>query len=58
MKIFKTERDWSDLERADKTALFVGVLIWALLEVGCFMESKRFAQIKNNVVKSEIVRQR
>lgn len=56
-KGFKPERDWADLERADKTAIFVGVLIWALLEVGCFMESKRYAQIKN-AVKTELVRGR
>ena len=56
MKTFKTERDWSDLERADKTVIFVGVLIWALLTAGCLMESKRYANIKASVIKSEKTR--
>ena len=56
MKTFKTERDWSDLERADKTVIFIGVLIWALLTAGCLMESKRYVQMKANAVQSEKVR--
>lgn len=58
MKPYKSEREWSDLERADKVALFVGLLIWAMLAVTAYKQSARYSQIKNNAVKSEMVRTR
>lgn len=58
MKKFKAERDWKDLERADKIAIIVGVLIWAALETGVFVQSQKFAQLKQNVFKSEMVNHR
>ena len=58
MKIFKTERYWKDLERADKIALFVGVFIWVLLETGVCLNAKKCAQLKQNVFKTEMVKHR
>jgi hypothetical protein len=56
MKFFKNEREWKDLERSDKVAIFVGVLIWLLLETGVYLEGKRYAQLKQNVFNKEITR--
>ena len=58
MKFFKNEREWKDLERADKAAIFVGVLIWLLLETGVYLEGKRYAQLKQNVFKTEMLKNR
>jgi hypothetical protein len=58
MKVFKTERDWKDLERADKVAIFVGVFVWVILETGCVFQAKRHTQLQNNVIKSEMVKHR
>jgi hypothetical protein len=58
MKAFKTERDWKDLERADKVALFIGVLVWALLETGVYLDAKKHLKLKQNVFKTEMIKQR
>lgn len=59
MKVFKTERDWSDFERADKIAIIVGVLMWAALETGVFIQANgSFSQLKQNIAKTEMVKHR
>ncbi len=58
MKKFKTEREWSDLERADKVALFVGIFIGMILAGTCFAQSNRYNQLKSNIVKTEMVNHR
>ena len=58
MKPYKSEREWSDLERADKVVFFIGLLIWATLAGTALKQSVKYSQMKNNVVKSEMVRTR
>ena len=56
-KIFKNERDWKDLERADKIALCVGVLMWFVFETGCYYQVMQQHQNKNkgNIFKTLVI---
>ncbi len=58
MKVLKRETEWKDLERADKIVIFAGVLIWVALETGCFFLANKSAQMKQNVFKTEMIKQR
>lgn len=58
MKKFKSERDWQDLERADKVVIAVACLMWLAMSFGAFNQSQKFAQLKQNMVKSEMVKHR
>jgi hypothetical protein len=51
-------RGWKDLERPNKVAIIIGVFAWLLLETGVYMETRRWAQMKQNVFKTEMVKQR
>ena len=59
MAKFKNERDWSELERADKIALFVGLAMWLAIETGCFLGSmhsyQNNQQAKHNIFKTLVV---
>ncbi len=50
--------EWKDLERENKIAIIVGVLLWAVIEMGVYSEAKRYAQIQQNVAKTEMVKGR
>lgn len=56
MKNFKTERDWADLDKPSKIVIAVAVAAWLMLSYGLTQNYNN--QIKNNVVKSEMVRSR
>lgn len=58
MKKFKSERDWKDLERADKVVIAVACLMWLAISFGILNQSQKFAQLKQNMVKSEMVKHR
>ena len=51
-------RTWKDFDRADKVAIIVGICVWFLLEAGVFMETRRYAQLKQNVFNKEVVNKR
>lgn len=56
MKNFKTERDWSDIDKSSKIAIAVTAAVWLMFVYGLCQNYNN--QIKNNVVKSEMVRSR
>ncbi len=59
MKKFKTERDWKDLERADKIALLIGFVMWALLSSGvCVKNYNKHQYLQKNILKTEMVKHR
>ena len=58
MKKFKTERDWKDLERADKVVLILGVFVWALISTGLCMKANAAQQSNQNFIKTELIKQR
>ncbi len=58
MKVFKNERDWIDLERADKYAILVGVLMWLALETGVYIQSVGGISKFKQIVKTEMVKHR
>lgn len=55
MKGYKAERNWADLERADKVAILVGLLMWAAIETGIFVQSVGGMSNIKQMVKSEFV---
>ncbi len=57
MKKFKSERDWKDLERADKVVIAVACLIWLAMSFGVFNQSQKIAQLKQKAAKTEMVKQ-
>ena len=58
MKMFKTERSWKDLERADKIVLILGVVVWILISTGICLKANAAKQLKQNVLKTEMVKHR
>lgn len=56
--MYKPERDWSDLERADKIVLITGVLCFLGMYAGLLAQNNAFHQIQKNAVKTEMVRGR
>lgn len=58
MKKIELERDWKDLERADKAVIAIACLMWLAISFGILHQSHKLAQLKQNVVKSEMVKHR
>nr|MBQ0091305.1 hypothetical protein [Candidatus Enterousia merdequi] len=58
MKKFKFERNWSDLERADKAMLLLGVIVWLGFSVGLYLQSEKYSHLKQNIVKTEMLKHR
>ena len=56
MNTYKSERNWSDLARADKMVLIAGVLLWAGFSIG--VAKTNVDMIKKQIAKTEMVRQR
>ena len=56
MKNFKTERNWSDLDKSSKIAIAVTAVVWLMFVYGFCKNYNN--QTQNNVVKSEMVRSR
>lgn len=59
MKTFKTEREWKDLERADKIVFVIGVIMWTLMSTGVYFQNhNNHQQLKQNILKTEMVKHR
>ena len=55
---YKSEKTWKDLERADKVAIIVAVVLWAALETGVFVQSVGGISKIKQIAKTEMVRSR